>query len=168
MREFKENEKQWEKPINNEKYLFKVNSKDTRTIFNYAVLVLVLSTLNRYFQTRTQLAKTCANSIEVQCWYQKLVFYYFFITISVLCDINISTGGFALVFVVRTSSGHKCALKRLSVNEESDLQVCKREIQILVRKSLDSVSTWKSFKIFYKNNTFFQRSDWFCEEPTRL
>ncbi|CAH7163570.1 Aak1 [Phodopus roborovskii] len=41
------------------------------------------------------------------------------------------TGGFALVFLVRTSNGVKCALKRMFVNNEHDLQVCKREIQIM-------------------------------------
>jgi hypothetical protein len=47
------------------------------------------------------------------------------------------TGGFALVFLVRTSNGIKCALKRMFVNNEHDLQVCKREIQIMVRLPLD-------------------------------
>uniref|UniRef100_A0A8D2QDS2 Protein kinase domain-containing protein n=1 Tax=Zonotrichia albicollis TaxID=44394 RepID=A0A8D2QDS2_ZONAL len=42
-----------------------------------------------------------------------------------------STGGFAIVFLVRTSNGVKCALKRMYVNNEYDLQVCKREIQIM-------------------------------------
>ncbi|NWS12853.1 AAK1 kinase, partial [Pachyramphus minor] len=41
------------------------------------------------------------------------------------------TGGFAIVFLVRTSNGVKCALKRMYVNNEYDLQVCKREIQIM-------------------------------------
>lgn len=41
-------------------------------------------------------------------------------------------GGFAIVFLVRTSNGVKCALKRMYVNNEYDLQVCKREIQIMV------------------------------------
>ncbi|XP_054080836.1 AP2-associated protein kinase 1 isoform X6 [Rissa tridactyla] len=40
-------------------------------------------------------------------------------------------GGFAIVFLVRTSNGMKCALKRMYVNNEYDLQVCKREIQIM-------------------------------------
>ncbi|KAK1332998.1 hypothetical protein QTO34_006530 [Cnephaeus nilssonii] len=40
-------------------------------------------------------------------------------------------GGFAIVFLVRTSNGMKCALKRMFVNNEYDLQVCKREIQIM-------------------------------------
>lgn len=43
-----------------------------------------------------------------------------------------SAGGFAIVFLVRTSNGMKCALKRMYVNNEYDLQVCKREIQIMV------------------------------------
>ncbi|EMP30526.1 Glucosamine--fructose-6-phosphate aminotransferase [isomerizing] 1, partial [Chelonia mydas] len=40
-------------------------------------------------------------------------------------------GGFAIVFLVRTNNGMKCALKRMYVNNEHDLQVCKREIQIM-------------------------------------
>nr|XP_020636031.1 AP2-associated protein kinase 1 [Pogona vitticeps] len=43
----------------------------------------------------------------------------------------LSTGGFAIVFLVRTNNGVKCALKRMYVNNEHDLQVCKREIQIM-------------------------------------
>ncbi|KAL8174078.1 UNVERIFIED_CONTAM: AP2-associated protein kinase 1 [Gekko kuhli] len=39
--------------------------------------------------------------------------------------------GFAIVFLVRTGNGMKCALKRMYVNNEYDLQVCKREIQIM-------------------------------------
>ncbi|NXU71905.1 AAK1 kinase, partial [Oreotrochilus melanogaster] len=42
-----------------------------------------------------------------------------------------SAGGFAIVFLVRTNNGMKCALKRMYVNNEYDLQVCKREIQIM-------------------------------------
>lgn len=40
------------------------------------------------------------------------------------------------MFLVRTSNGMKCALKRMFVNNEYDLQVCKREIQIMVRLPL--------------------------------
>ncbi|MBN3300574.1 AAK1 kinase, partial [Amia calva] len=40
-------------------------------------------------------------------------------------------GGFAIVFLVRTHQGVRCALKRMYVNNEHDLQVCKREIQIM-------------------------------------
>lgn len=36
------------------------------------------------------------------------------------------------MFLVRTNNGMKCALKRMYVNNEYDLQVCKREIQIMV------------------------------------
>lgn len=46
---------------------------------------------------------------------------------------TLAEGGFAIVFVVRTSQGVRCALKRMYVNNEHDLQVCKREIQIMVR-----------------------------------
>uniref|UniRef100_H2S0Y6 non-specific serine/threonine protein kinase n=1 Tax=Takifugu rubripes TaxID=31033 RepID=H2S0Y6_TAKRU len=41
------------------------------------------------------------------------------------------TGGFAIVFLVRTHQGQLCALKRMYVNNEHDLQVCKLEIQIM-------------------------------------
>jgi AP2-associated kinase len=42
-------------------------------------------------------------------------------------------GGFAIVFLVKClSKGHKYALKRMYVNNEEDLSVCKREIQIIV------------------------------------
>lgn len=44
---------------------------------------------------------------------------------------TLAEGGFAIVFVVRTSQGVRCALKRMYVNNEHDLQVCKREIQIM-------------------------------------
>ncbi|KFQ39340.1 AP2-associated protein kinase 1, partial [Mesitornis unicolor] len=46
-------------------------------------------------------------------------------------DFVSSAGGFAIVFLVRTNNGMKCALKRMYVNNEYDLQVCKREIQIM-------------------------------------
>ncbi|KAF5892334.1 AP2-associated protein kinase 1-like isoform X6, partial [Clarias magur] len=39
--------------------------------------------------------------------------------------------GFAIVFLVRTHQGVRCALKRMYVNNEHDLDVCKREIQIM-------------------------------------
>ncbi|XP_078141276.1 AP2-associated protein kinase 1 isoform X4 [Centroberyx gerrardi] len=39
--------------------------------------------------------------------------------------------GFAIVFLVRTHQGLRCALKRMYVNNEHDLQICKLEIQIM-------------------------------------
>lgn len=43
------------------------------------------------------------------------------------------TGGFALVFVVRSMhSDERFALKRLCVNSEQDLAVAQREVQIAV------------------------------------
>ncbi|XP_062855407.1 AP2-associated protein kinase 1-like isoform X2 [Trichomycterus rosablanca] len=44
---------------------------------------------------------------------------------------TIAEGGFAIVFLVRTHQGVRCALKRMYVNNEHDLQVCKREIHIM-------------------------------------
>ncbi|XP_039379706.1 AP2-associated protein kinase 1 isoform X8 [Mauremys reevesii] len=49
----------------------------------------------------------------------------------VTVDEVLAEGGFAIVFLVRTNNGMKCALKRMYVNNEHDLQVCKREIQIM-------------------------------------
>uniref|UniRef100_A0A3B5L624 non-specific serine/threonine protein kinase n=1 Tax=Xiphophorus couchianus TaxID=32473 RepID=A0A3B5L624_9TELE len=43
----------------------------------------------------------------------------------------IAEGGFAIVFLVKTNQGVRCALKRMYVNNEYDLQVCKQEIQIM-------------------------------------
>uniref|UniRef100_A0A3Q4AFW0 non-specific serine/threonine protein kinase n=1 Tax=Mola mola TaxID=94237 RepID=A0A3Q4AFW0_MOLML len=43
----------------------------------------------------------------------------------------IAEGGFAIVFLVRAHQGLRCALKRMYVNNEHDLQVCKLEIQIM-------------------------------------
>lgn len=42
-------------------------------------------------------------------------------------------GGFSIVFLVKSNvNGKKYALKRMYVNNELDLEVCKREIQIIV------------------------------------
>lgn len=42
----------------------------------------------------------------------------------------IAEGGFAVVFLVRAANGNKYALKRLFVNNQHDLSVCKKEIHI--------------------------------------
>lgn len=44
---------------------------------------------------------------------------------------TVAEGGFAIVFLVRTPQGVRCALKRMYVNNEHDLQVCQLEIQIM-------------------------------------
>ncbi|XP_013131481.1 AP2-associated protein kinase 1 isoform X7 [Oreochromis niloticus] len=44
---------------------------------------------------------------------------------------TIAEGGFAIVFLVRTHQGARCALKRMYVNNEHDLKICKLEIQIM-------------------------------------
>ncbi|CAG2108046.1 unnamed protein product, partial [Medioppia subpectinata] len=43
---------------------------------------------------------------------------------------TIAEGGFALVFLVKAHNGVRYALKRMFVNNDYDLNVCKREIQI--------------------------------------
>lgn len=45
----------------------------------------------------------------------------------------IAEGGFSIVFLARSNSnGKKYALKRMYVNNEVDLEACKREIRIIV------------------------------------
>ncbi|XP_074849853.1 BMP-2-inducible protein kinase isoform X2 [Carettochelys insculpta] len=43
----------------------------------------------------------------------------------------LAEGGFSTVFLVRTHSGVRCALKRMYVNNMPDLNICKREITIM-------------------------------------
>ena len=45
----------------------------------------------------------------------------------------LAEGGFAIVFLVKASSGGRLALKRMCVNNDKDLSVCRREISIVVR-----------------------------------
>lgn len=57
-----------------------------------------------------------------------------------ICDTDVilllfsffSSGGFSVVFLARTHSGVRCALKRMYVNNVPDLNVYKREITIMV------------------------------------
>lgn len=44
---------------------------------------------------------------------------------------SIWLGGFAIVFLVKSSNGSKYALKRMHVNNDHDLAACRREIQIV-------------------------------------
>ena len=43
------------------------------------------------------------------------------------------SGGFALVFLVKTAYGQHYALKRVAVNNEQDLFLCRQEIAVTVR-----------------------------------
>ena len=52
------------------------------------------------------------------------------------------------MFLVRNQNGDRCALKRLSVNEEIDLIVCRQEIDIMVRST--------NFHISIRGVTFLQ------------
>ena len=53
-----------------------------------------------------------------------------------LCDVGacwLLTGGFAVVLEVRgTATNERLALKRISVNDEHDLFLCRQEIAIMV------------------------------------
>lgn len=64
------------------------------------------------------------------CTFKMYVFILYFLYLFLFA------GGFAIVFLVRTHQGHRCALKRMYVNNEHDLQVCKLEIQIMVSKTV--------------------------------
>lgn len=60
------------------------------------------------------------------------------------------TGGFAIVF--RVKSHHKSgpyALKRMYVNNDQDLTVCKREIQISVRAAVFIVFIFSVLSLFF-------------------
>lgn len=49
------------------------------------------------------------------------------------------SGGYALVFLVKSSVGQRYALKRVSVNELKNLEMCKQEISILVSPNFVTV-----------------------------
>lgn len=58
------------------------------------------------------------------------------------------SGGFAIVFLVKAhGTGNRYALKRLFVNNDQDLCVCRREIQIMVRLSLSLIRLYITFLI---------------------
>lgn len=54
---------------------------------------------------------------------------------TVTVDDIIAEGGFALVFLVKTSNGQSYALKRMFVNNEQDLNACRREIQLCPKRT---------------------------------
>lgn len=66
-------------------------------------------------------------------------------------------GGFAIVFLVRNHQGLRCALKRMYVNNEHDLQVCKLEIQIMVSKMTNLLTAECSELHFLFDTTKGQR-----------
>lgn len=46
--------------------------------------------------------------------------------------VQLFLGGFSMVFLGKLNNGQKVALKRMFVNNRADLQVCQREIDIMV------------------------------------
>ncbi len=65
----------------------------------------------------------------------------------------IAEGGFAIVFLVKSNSGTRLALKRMCVNNDKDLAVCKREINIVVSIKVPSTSdlisvSWRKIMFF--------------------
>lgn len=75
-------------------------------------------------------------------------------------------GGFAVVFLAKGSNGTRYALKRMYVNNEHDLNICRREIQIAV--SILSVINviiifiLTSFLIFLEQFKWSQKYNWLC------
>ena len=63
----------------------------------------------------------------------------------------LAEGGFAIVFLVRSSKGEKLALKRMCVNNDKDLSVCRREINIVV-SSEGSVRTLEINVYMFQSN----------------
>ena len=61
----------------------------------------------------------------------------------------LAEGGFAIVFLVKSNSGQKLALKRMSVNNDKDLSVCRREINIVVSFRLKFYSAKTKILIFF-------------------
>lgn len=59
-------------------------------------------------------------------------------------------GGFAIVYLVRASNGTRMALKRMYVNNEQDLNVAKREIQIAVSKITCTTWYYLLIELFYR------------------
>lgn len=61
-------------------------------------------------------------------------FTFFLLTTSLSMGIDAFSGGFSIVFLVKANNGTatRYALKRMYVNNEHDLNICKREIQIAV------------------------------------
>lgn len=55
-------------------------------------------------------------------------------------------GGFSTVFLVRTHGGLRYALKRMYVNNATDLNICKREITIMVS---ERVIPFEKFGVFF-------------------
>ena len=56
------------------------------------------------------------------------------------------------MFLAKTSNGARYALKRMCVNNDKDLAVCKREINIVVIISLDVLHNFGN-KWHFKNKT---------------
>jgi len=64
-----------------------------------------------------------AEGLHFVCYTFFLIFSKFFLFTT--------AGGFAIVFLVKSSNGSKYALKRMHVNNDHDLAACRREIQIV-------------------------------------
>ena len=73
----------------------------------------------------------------------------------------LAEGGFAIVFLVKASSGGRLALKRMCVNNDKDLSVCRREISIVVR---DQLAIWE---LIIQQSYHSVEPNW-TQEPDRL
>jgi hypothetical protein len=76
-------------------------------------------------------AKLLSGASLIYCIYIAARFYDLILSF-LFCQDVIAEGGFAIVFLVKSNSGARLALKRMCVNNDKDLAVCKREINIVV------------------------------------
>lgn len=88
---------------------------------------------------------------------------------SVTVEDVLAEGGFAVVFLCKGSSNSKYALKRLFVNNEIDLNVAKREIQIAVRSTNDPIICFVAVKNICVKNVckFCLKKNIVCKKNSR-
>lgn len=85
---------------------------------------------------------------------------------SIPCEINLcvplrfTSGGFAVVFLVKGSNSKRYALKRMYVNNEYDLNVAKREIQIAVSYYKRPLFLFLTSHSFTFPNFLAEQSEW--------
>uniref|UniRef100_A0A1B6C1S1 Protein kinase domain-containing protein n=1 Tax=Clastoptera arizonana TaxID=38151 RepID=A0A1B6C1S1_9HEMI len=84
--------------------------------------------------------------------------------ITVTVEEVLAEGGFAVVFLVKGSNNKKFALKRMYVNNEHDLSVAKREIQIsLTSRTWPTQSNVRRKSLIYMMSSLF---DLLSSNPT--
>lgn len=84
----------------------------------------------------TTVLRVCTLNIMLHFYYYYLfhlkIIYISYTTTLFQWESTLFSGGFSIVFLVKANNGTRYALKRMYVNNEHDLNICKREIQIAV------------------------------------